>query len=258
MVSKKFGETKGPFIVWLFVTLCFAILILLRGSSKGTMPQEITMSLVLNLILGMAESYGVILVFLVIFLAFSERRRSLRDIFSSVGLGRTGSVKSVFWSVVLTPLFLLVIGLIGIVLGFFLGDIPIPTSVSNSGQVPPWFPYYMIIYSFFPVAVVEEAWARGYMLDRLMPQHPSNLVKALPAVLLSSLLFTLYHLPSYLRLYSLSAQWVVALLAGNVFPWSVGLSIAYVRARARNILGPVLVHFLADAIPYILMLVGIT
>jgi len=254
MVSEKFGETKGPFIVWLFVTLFFAILIVLRGPSKGTVPQELTISLVLNLILGMAESYWVILVFLVIFLAFSERRRSLRDIFSSVGLGRAGSVKSVFWSIVLTPLFLLVIGLIGIMIGFFLGPIPIPTSVSNGGQVPPWFPYYMIIYSFFPVAVVEEAWARGYMLDRFMPQYPSNLVKALPAVLLSSVLFTLYHLPSYLRLYSLSPPWVVALLAGNVFPWSVGLSIAYVRARTRNISGPVLIHFLADSTPYLLML----
>lgn len=113
----------------------------------------------------------------------------------------------------------------------------------------------MSVSSFFPVAVVEEAIARGYILDRLVPEHPSSLVKALPAILLGSLLFTLYHLPSYLGLYSFSTPWAVALLTGNVFPWSVGLSIAYVRARTRNIIGPVLIHFLADNIPIILMLV---
>jgi len=254
MASKRLGEIKGPFIVWLFITSYFAILIVFGGSSKGILPQEITMLLVLNLITGMAESYGVILVFLAIFLAFWERRRSLRDIFSSVGLRRKGSTKSVFWSLAITPLFLLVIGLIGVLLSYFLGPLPIPTSVSNNGQAPLWYPYYMIIYSFFPVAVIEEAVGRGYMLDRLMPQHPSGLIKALPAMLLSSLLLTLYHLPAYLKVYSFSLPWVVALLAGNVFPWSVALSIAYVRARTRNILGPVLIHFLLDSMPYILML----
>jgi len=112
----------------------------------------------------------------------------------------------------------------------------------------------MIIYSFFPVAVVEEVISRGYVLDRLVPQHPSSIIKALPAILLSSLLFTLYHVPSYLRLYSLSPAWIIALLAGNVFPWSVTLSIAYVRARTRNVVGLVLIHFLLDSIPFILML----
>ncbi|MEM1589258.1 MAG: CPBP family intramembrane glutamic endopeptidase [Candidatus Bathyarchaeia archaeon] len=60
--------------------------------------------------------------------------------------------------------------------------------------MPAWYPYYMIIYAFFPVAVVEEAFARGYMLDRLMPEHPSSLARAFPAIITSSILFTLYHL----------------------------------------------------------------
>lgn len=112
----------------------------------------------------------------------------------------------------------------------------------------------MVIYSFFPVAVVEEAIARGYMLDRLMPQHPSSLAKALPAILLSSLLFTLWHLPSYLLSYPLSPTWAIGLLAGNVYPISVVLGIAYVRARTQNIIGPLLIHFLLDSIPIILSL----
>ena len=251
MASKKLGETKGPFIVWLFFTLYFAIPILFSGSSNGTLPQNITISIVLGLLTGMAIGWGGILVFLVIFLTLWEKRRSLREIFSSVGLKRTGSVKSVLWSFALFPL-LIVIGLMMIVLTFLLG--PIPSAVSDSVQVPTWYIWYMVIYSFFPVAVLEEAIARGYMLDRLMPQHPSSLVKALPAVLLSSLLMTLWHVPAYLRIYAFPIPWVIGRLAGNVFPISVVLSIAYVRARTRNIIGPVLIHFLLDAIPIILLL----
>jgi len=251
VASKKLGETKGPFIVWLFFTLYFAIPILFSGSSNGTLPQNITISIVLGLLTGMAIGWGGILVFLVIFLTLWEKRRSLREIFSSVGLKRTGSVKSVLWSFALFPL-LIVIGLMMIVLTFLLG--PIPSAVSDSVQVPTWYIWYMVIYSFFPVAVLEEAIARGYMLDRLMPQHPSSLVKALPAVLLSSLLMTLWHVPAYLRIYAFPIPWVIGRLAGNVFPISVVLSIAYVRARTRNIIGPVLIHFLLDAIPIILLL----
>jgi hypothetical protein len=123
------------------------------------------------------------LLFFVIFLAVWERRRSLRAIFSSVGLRRKGSIKRVLWGVALF-LLLIVIGLIMQVLSNFLGSIP--SAASNNGQIPIWYLWYMVIHSFFPVAVVEEAIGRGYMPDRLMPQHPSSIVKALPAILLSS------------------------------------------------------------------------
>jgi len=178
----------------------------------------------------------------------------LKDIFSSVGLKKEGFVKSVFRSVALFPLFL-AIGLTTVMLSHFLGPVPfLRAFASNGGQFPVWYLYYMIINSFFPVAVVEEAVGRGYMLDRLMPQHPSSLVKALPAILLSSLLFTLWHLPSYLKAYAFSLPRIVALLTGNVFPLSVVLSVAYIRSRTRNIAGSVFIHFLLDSMPYILML----
>jgi len=253
MSSKKLGETKGPFIVWLFVTLCFAIPILFSSSSSGTLPQD-TVSLILILLFNMAIPWGLVIIFLVIFLAFWEKRLSLKEIFASLGLKREGSANSVFWSLALIPFFL-VIYLLLMIFSYFLGPVSFPqTSSPSVGQIPLWYPYYMIIYSFFPVAVVEEVFARGYMLDRLMPDHPSSLVKAFPVIVVSSLLFTLYHLPSYLRVYSFSLPWAVALLVGNVFPWSIALGIAYVRARTRNILGPLLIHFLADSIPIILSL----
>ncbi len=252
MASKKFRELKGPTIVWLFATLYFAIGIASSRSSNGTLPQNITLSIVVNLLVAIARGWGVILVFLVIFLALYEKRRSLREILSSVGLKIKGSARSVLWSVALLPL-LIIVGLIAMMLSNVFT--PVSTSASGNEQIPLWYLWYMIIYSFFPVAVTEEAIARGYMLDRLMPQHPSSLVRATPAILLSSLLFTLMHVPSYLGLYSLSALGIVVLLAGNVFPISVILGIAYVRAGTRNISGLVLVHFLLDSTPIILSLV---
>ena len=257
LASRRLGQTKGPFIVWVFFTLYFAILILFGRSLGGAFPQYVTVSVILGLLFGIAEGYGVLLVFLVVFLALWEKRRSLRQIFSGIGLGKTGSAKSVLWSFALFPL-LIVIGSMLMVLSSFLGPIPfLSASVTNTMRYPSWYLYYMILHSFFPVAVVEEAFARGYMLDRLMPQHPSTLKNGLPAILLSSLLFTLWHLPGYLVGYRFSVPWVAGLLAFNVFPISVVLSIAYVRAGARNIFGPVLVHFLLDAMTPILMLVGI-
>jgi len=255
MLSKKLGETKGPLFVWLFVTLCFAMPILFGSSSRGQLPQDVTISLILSLLLNIITiPWGLVIFFLVAFLAFWEKKRSLREIFSSVGLKRQGSVSSVFWTLTLTPFFL-VIYLLLMVMSYFLGPLSFPQASSpTNGPVPIWYPYYMIIYSFFPVAVIEEAVARGYILDRLMPEHPSSIAKALPAIIISSLLSTLYHIPAYLGLYTFSLPWAVALLAGNVFPWSIALSVAYVRARSRNILGPVLIHFLADSMPIILSL----
>jgi len=256
MLSKKLGETKGPFLVWLFVTLCFATPILFGSSSRGSLPQDITMPLILSLLLNIITiPWGLVIFFLVTFLAFWEKKHSLKEIFSSVGLKRQGSASSVFWTLTLIPFFL-VIYLLLMVMSYFLGPVSFPQASSpTNGPVPIWYSYYMIIYCFFPVAVIEEAVARGYILDRLMPEHPSSLAKAWPAIIISSLLFTLYHIPAYLGLYKFSLPWAVALLAGNVFPWSIALSVAYVRARVRNILGPVLIHFLADSIPIILSLV---
>jgi membrane protease YdiL (CAAX protease family) len=254
MASKRLGETKGPFIMWLFVTLYFAIPMLFAGggSSGGTLPQNFTLSLAFNLIISMVIGWGGILVFLVAFLAVREKRGSLRQIFSSVGLRKTGSFRSLLWSLGLFPL-CAVIGLVSLMLVSFIG--PLPTGGSNSGQVPFWYLLYMVIYSFFPVAVIEETVARGYLLDRLMPEHPSSLAKALPAIILSSVLFTLYHVPGYLRVYSLPVAWAVGRLAINVFPLSIVLCIVYVRARTRNVIGLVLVHFLLDALPFVLSFV---
>ena len=252
MVSQKFGEIQGPFIVWLVFTSYFALLNLLRGgSSGGTLPQDLTLSLVVNLLIAVARSYGVVLAFLIVFVAFWKKRRSLMEVFTSLGLRKTGSARSVFWSFALFPLFVLV-GLASMSLASSLSSLSAWSFINE--QVPPWYSWYLIFYSFFPVAVVEEVWARGYMLDRFIPSHPSSIRKALPAILLSSFLFTLWHLPGYLGAYAFSIPRTALLLGVNVFPISIVLSAAYVRARTRNVIGLILIHFLLDAMPVILAL----
>jgi membrane protease YdiL (CAAX protease family) len=248
-MTGRFGEIKGPLAAWLFFILYLASYILV-----GRLFQ-ISMTLTLSsLLVESAEVYGVLLVFLAVFVAQREKRRSLRDVFSSMGLKRKGNAKSALWSFALFPLFI-VIGLVSMALSNYLGSLPsLSVFVSSNGQFPLWYRYYMIVQSFFPVAVVEEMFARGYVLDRLMPEHPSSLRRALPAILLSSLLFTVWHLPSYIAGRGFSGLQVAVLLGSNVFPISLVLGAAYVRARGRNIVGSVLVHFLLDAIPVIITL----
>jgi len=253
-MSGRFGDIKGPFLVWLFSTAYMTLYLAVRRWLGFFTTLSIE-----SLLLESAEVYCVLLAFFVLFLVLWEKQRSVRNLFSSVGLKREGIVKSLLWSLALFPAFV-AIGLVSMTFASALMSVQSSSAlISTNGQFPLWYSYYLIVYAFFPVAVVEEAFARGYMLDRLMPEHPLSLKKALPAILLSSLLFTVWHLPSYLSPFLAGSQvsmlFVAVILGGNVFPISLVLGVAYVRARSRNIVGPVLIHFLLDALPVIVTLV---
>lgn len=246
MLSQRLGETKAPIIVWLFFTLYMVLLLTIFRPLLAVSNIQL-----LNVIVQSIEVYGVFFLCFIIFLRWKEKKRSFKDILASVGLKRDEAGKSVLWSSLFLPLFALVyLGAMTII-----SSLSSPaTSTASSGQTPTWYIWFAIIQSFFPVALVEEMFGRGYMLDRLMPQHPSTIVKALPAILLSSLLFTLWHVPSYVAGYSFSLPIIAVLLGINVLPNSVILGLSYVRSRTRNIVGPVIVHFLLDASPFILAL----
>jgi len=126
------------------------------------------------------------------------------------------------------------------------------TSQTLATGVPNWYAAALLVYLLVN-ALMEETIGRGYMLDRLMPSHPGSLSSSLPAVLVVSALGMLYHVPEYILSYHFSP---VSALYNLVF---VFLSFAfvgfgYVRSRARNVSGPILVHFLLDAVPYFLLL----
>lgn len=244
--SARFGGVRGPLAVSLVVIAYFSAAFLLLGPSAGALPAQFTLALALQLVAGALESYGVIILVLIVFVAVSEQQRSPRVILASLGFRRSGVARSLLWSVALFPLY----ALIGLIFLALASPLALGT---GGGPVPSWYFYYIVPYSLVPVAVVEEAFARGYLLDRLLPSHPARLRQAVPAILLSSVLFTLYHVPGYLFRYSMSAGVAALLLTANVFPLSVLLGIAYVRSGTRTVAGPVLMHFLFDALPYLLV-----
>jgi membrane protease YdiL (CAAX protease family) len=256
MASRSFGETKGPIVLTALLMLCVAIPVLLFRGSSASLPQHLTVSVALDLVASFGLSYGLWIVVFIGFLAVWEKKRSLRDILTSVGFRKEGLRRSILWGLLLFIPAALVSDLVLILFSNLLGPVTVTQATNSSGTAPPtWSLFYMIIYAFFPVAMFEEALGRGYLLDRLMPQQPCGIIKALPAIVLSSILFTLFHLPAYFLVYTFSQPWAVVLLIADVFPNAVFLSIIYVRSRTRNIGGPVIAHFLLDSLPYILMLI---
>ncbi|HYM40990.1 MAG TPA: CPBP family intramembrane glutamic endopeptidase [Thermoplasmata archaeon] len=239
---------KGPLAVSLVVLAYFIAVAALVQTSGGPLPQQLTLDVVARLLANAALGYGPLLLALIGYEVWVERRRSVREIFVGLGFRSQGARRSLLWSIGLFPVYAVVS-----VLTLMVASYTAPPS--GGGTIPGWYPYYLVVDAFFPVAVVEEAFGRGFLLDRLMPAHPSGLLQAVPAILLSSLLFTLYHVPYYLAAYSFSPAHTLLLLAVNVFPLSILLAGAYVRSRARNVAGPVLIHFLLDALPYVLFVV---
>ncbi len=236
--SRRFGEVKGPIFVWLVLALYGVALVFFLRLQAQTL---------LAAVLEVALFYGFSLAFLAGFVGLHEKRRSLSDVFAGLGLRKAGTGRSLLWGVMLLPAVFIVSlagsGLLVALLG------SLPSQFTRTGPQPSWYLWFALVESFFPVALVEEMFGRGYVLDRLLPTHPCNLRVALPAILFSAGLFTLWHLPSYLAGYGLSVAWALGFVALNAFPLSVVVGIAYVRSGTRNIAGVILLHFLLDALP---------
>lgn len=226
MASRLFGETKGPTVLTALLMLCVAIPVLLFRGSSASLPQHLTVAVALSLVASFGLSYGIWIVIFIGFLVVWEKR-SLRDILTSVGFKKEGLGKSIFWALLLLIPAVFVAELVLILFTNLLGPVSLTQATNSSGAAQPtWYLFYIIIYAFFPVAMFEEALGRGYLLDRLMPQQPCGIIKALPAIVLSSIFFTLFHLPAYILVYSFSRPWAIVLLIANVFPNAVFLSIS--------------------------------
>ncbi len=244
MARVDLGETKGPLIVWVALTAYASLVTTLVRFGELT-P--------VSAVLGVGVFYGFSAAFLVGFVSIHEGRR-LADVFAALGLRKDGIVRSLEWGVLVLPL-VVVVGLGGtILLASVLG--PLPPGFTRTGPQPAWLLWFTLAESFFPVAVVEEMYGRGYLLDRLLPGHPCTVRRAVPALLLSAALFALWHLASYLEAYAFSLAWTVGLIALNAFPLGIVLGIAYVRSRTQNIAGMILLHFLLDALPVAAALVA--
>ncbi len=238
MADARLGETKGPLIVWIVLTAYGTVVTTLVRFGELTLASAV---------LGAVVFYGFTAAFLVGFVSLHEGRRGLADVFAHLGLRKDGIVRSLEWGVLLLP-GVIVVSLAGTaLLASLLG--PLPPQFTQTGPQPTWVLWLKLIESLFPVAVVEEMYGRGYLLDRLLPAHPSTVRQAVPALLLSAALFALWHVASYLQVYAFSLAWTVGLIALNAFPLGVVVGIAYVRSRTQNIAGVILLHFLLDALP---------
>ncbi len=243
--SARFGEWKGPILVSLVLTAF--------GTAATFFVRFVELTLTAA-ILGAAVFYGFATVFLVSFVGVHEKRRRLRTVFASLGLRKAGTGRSFEWALLLFPA-VVGVSLAGTAaLSVILG--PLPPQVTHTGSQPSWVLWFTLVEAFFPVAIVEEMYGRGYLLDRLMPMHPASLRKAGPAILVSAVLFALWHVGSYLQAYGFSVAWTVGLIGLNVFPLSVVVGVAYVRSRTQNIAGVIFLHFLLDALPVVAALVA--
>lgn len=96
-------------------------------------------------------------------------------------------------------------------------------------------------------AVFEEVAFRGVLYGMLMREGKGT------AIWLSSALFGLYHVALTVRVIDssglpLSRVQVIALVAGSaVVTFLIGLIFAVVRYKSRNVAGPVVTHWMADA-----------
>jgi len=101
---------------------------------------------------------------------------------------------------------------------------------------------YSIIYPLYPVAISEEVLFRGLILGRLIPRDLAlgrleELPRAMPAVLVSSLYFTLVHIPLYMVQGNTSDLFLV-------FIYGIVSGVTYVLTG--GILPAVLIHWLTD------------
>ena len=101
---------------------------------------------------------------------------------------------------------------------------------------------------FMLVGLSEETWIRGLLLRRLREWRPEGLA----AVLWSSVIFVLFHVPAatltIIRDTSLFP--LLALSWSTLFVWAAGL--AYITVKTGNLLGPIIVHGVDDIITKVL------
>jgi membrane protease YdiL (CAAX protease family) len=240
--------------VWIGVAGYLTIVFILASRTGSGNPQQIPSSFSLAAAISIIVSALILFVPIMLFLIYSVRRyekRSFRSAISSLGLNRQGIGRSLLWSIILAAFLFLAIYLWeGMIVGLFGSSFE--TAQTISSHVPQWYAVLILGYLVLN-AVLEESLGRGYMLDRLMPSHPAGLRVSLAAVLGVSVLGTLYHVPEYFLSYNFSPLSALYNLV-IVFLSFTFVGLGYVRSKVRNISGPMLVHFLLDAVPYLLIL----
>jgi len=122
---------------------------------------------------------------------------------------------------------------------FLLGIIPF---FAITGRLPILVPFNEAMltsaFHFTLVSVAEETWVRGLLLRRLREWR----TKGSAAVLWSSIIFVLYHVPvaSLIVIQDVSLVPLLALSWSTLFVWSAGLAV--IALKTGNLFGPIVAH----------------
>jgi len=148
--------------------------------------------------------------------------------------------EALVWSLVGWLFFLLLIQLLGFV--------QIPEEFQALRKIPVWKIGAQILSAWFFVGLGEELLFRGYFLKAFFRHstRETNRRLVLNAVLLSSVFFSLWHLPVRIfGILSRESDWVT-LMISLVVLFLFGLGFAYLFIRTGNIILVGLVHGLMD------------
>ena len=240
--------------MWIGIAAYLTIVFVIASRTGSGNLQQVPSSFSLASAVSIIVSALILFLPMMLFLIYSVRRyekRSFQSAITSLGLNRDGIGRSLLWAMVFAAfLFLAILLWEGVIVGLFGSGFE--TAQTISSRVPQWYAVLILGYLVLN-AVLEESLGRGYMLDRLMPSHPAGLRASLVAVLGVSVLGMLYHIPEYFLSYNFSPLSALYNLV-IVFLSFTFVGLGYVRSRVRNISGPILVHFLLDAVPYLLIL----
>ncbi len=129
-----------------------------------------------------------------------------------------------------------------------LGLAQIPRDLQVLASAPLWKIGAQILATWVFVGLVEELLFRGYFLEafRRRLTRGTDRRRTAFAILVSSLFFSLWHLPSRIMWLVTGEDTFVTLLVSLVVLFALGLGFAYLYVRSNNLLLVALVHGLMD------------
>jgi membrane protease YdiL (CAAX protease family) len=170
---------------------------------------------------------------------------SLRDAFSTVGLRRGNMSTGIWWAIVVG----LMLSALQLVLSRNSGEI---LNLFSSGRALYLFPLSVVL-MLFTAGTTEEFFFRGVLQTRLQQRLRSNIY----AVVITSVLFGLYHLPyAFLNpRWPSHGNWPEAFGAafGQGVPMGLILGFMYTRTK-NNLIACILVHALINSFPAMLFI----
>jgi len=163
---------------------------------------------------------------------------------------RTGSIRLQFGlrSIIEALFFLILAWLIYVLVLSLTGIIQFSSEITALRSIPAWKVWAQILSTWIFVGIGEELLFRGYILNWLHQTFTkwSGRRRMLMAVLFSSLLFSLWHLP--VRIYELinGESSILMILLSVVVLFVLALGFAWLFIRTENILLVGLVHGVMD------------